>query len=292
MTDTPPVRLTFTIAGFSKCGTTTLSSALGQHPDVLLPTVKEPWFFSWDDYADNWSSYQEQFPDQSRYSAIGDDSTTYTAHQFARQTAERLHRHYPDLRVLIIARDPVDRIESAFRESHHSSHRYGVLTPFALSDALADSPGLVQDSRYWHCIAPYLEFFAAEQVRVVFLEDLVRDPAGTVAECLQFVGVDPTQQDLTVPHLNVGSAKFRDTRLVRALRRSPGSRSVLAKVPFERQEEWLRLTRLRVPSNEPLEWDAASRDVLRTQVLPDAREFLDSFGGGRTWARLESLCNG
>ncbi len=138
MTDTPPVRLTFTIAGFSKCGTTTLSSALGQHPDVLLPTVKEPWFFSWDDYADNWSSYQEQFPDQSRYSAIGDDSTTYTAHQFARQTAERLHRHYPDLRVLIIARDPVDRIESAFRESHHSSHRYGVLTPFALSDALAD----------------------------------------------------------------------------------------------------------------------------------------------------------
>lgn len=288
----PPVPLTFTIAGFSKCGTTTLSAVMGQHPDVLLPEVKEPWFFSWDDYADGWPTYAAQFPHADRYRAVGDDSTTYTAHQFTAQTAERLHRHYPELRVLVIARDPVDRIESAFRESHHSSHRYGVLTPFRFEDALEQSPGLVQDSRYWHCIAPYLDHFPADQVRVVFLEDLVRDPVTTVAECLAFVGVDPGRGDLAIPHLNEGSSKYRDTRLVRAMRSTPGTRSALARIPFDRQEKWLRSTRLRVPNDGPLQWDATSRQILRSQVLPDARQFLERFGEGRSWRRLESLCSG
>jgi hypothetical protein len=44
------VRIDFLVLGFGKCGTTTLCALLAQHPEIYIPALKEPRYFSADDF--------------------------------------------------------------------------------------------------------------------------------------------------------------------------------------------------------------------------------------------------
>ena len=286
-----PVGLTFTLAGFSKCGTTSLSAALARHPQVLMPARKEPWFFSHAVIPDAWPEYVEQFPDWQNYLAVGDDSTTYTAFQCVDVASRRLAEHYPDLRILLIARDPIDRIESSFREMQHSSHLFGEPSPRSLDEALETRPQLLADSCYEAASAPYRQLFAEDRIKVVFLEDLQKNEPGVLRHCLEFIGVDP---ELLPPRnentrLNSGQAKYRDSGLLWRMRLHPLTRRAVAWRGNQRQERFLRAAGLRRRAEQVIEWSSAAREMVRQQVLPDAEDFLSRYGPGRRWERLEAL---
>jgi len=287
----PPVGLTFTLAGFSKCGTTSLSAALQRHPRVLMPLEKEPWFFSHAVLPDAWPDYIAQFPNWPNYLAVGDDSTTYTAHQCVETAAQRMAELYPNLKVLLIARDPIDRIESSFREMQHSNHLYGLPSPATLDEALITQPQLLADSCYFACSQAYRELFAPDQVKVVFLEDLHRDETAVVNECLRFIGVDPNELPAvaTRTQLNSAHTKYRDTAALRWLRTARGFRRVVAWRGDDRQEQLLRGLRLRRPASAEIQWSETSRKEVQHRVAPDARRFLEYYDPTRHWPRLTQL---
>lgn len=288
----PAVGLTFALAGFSKCGTTTLSAALGEHPDVLLPEIKEPWFFSHAVLPDAWPEYEAQFPRWRDYAAVGDDSTTYTAYQCVEQASSRLAHFYPDLRVLLIARDPVDRIESAFREMQHSSHLFGLPSPSSLDEALDTQPQLLADSCFFAQSQPYRARFPTDHIKVVFLEDLRDSPRLVVQDCLTFLGVDPDAlPESTAPvRLNAGETKYRDSALLQRMRYHRLTRRAVAWRGNQNQERFFRAVGLRRRAR-PVAWTDAARQRVRQTVAPDAHEFLAMYSPGRVWPRLEQLCN-
>ena len=104
-------RFTFSIVGVQKAGTSTLQWMLNQHPQVSRPPRKEMGWFDVDDAA--W-----QAADQASYGvprrapehrAMGDATPRYLLWP---GTLDRMHAYDPDLRLIAIFRDPIDRLVS------------------------------------------------------------------------------------------------------------------------------------------------------------------------------------
>lgn len=102
----------FSIVGVQKAGTTTLAWALRQHPDVCRPPRKEVHFFDDEDY--DWESpdYARDYTAPrraTRHRMVGDATPTYL---FWPHALERMHAYQPDLPLIAIFRDPLERLFS------------------------------------------------------------------------------------------------------------------------------------------------------------------------------------
>ena len=273
-------RLDFVVPGFGKCGTTTFCALLAAHPHVFIPEVKELWFFNRADYREDWDYLSRAFRDALPGQCLGDASAgAYLSLGEGAATAQALARHYPDCRVLILARDPMERLVSSYREMHHSAHLYGLECPFSLEEALDALPMLLDDSLYWRCSAPYRAHFPAEQIRVLFFEDFLRDPAGAIREACRHIGVDPDPLQLPAQalHLNAGESKLADTRLLRLLRRYPPIGAWLRGMEEARRERLLSALWLRRPLGRP-GWTEPLRARVRERLREDAWQFLRHYG--------------
>ncbi len=205
----------FMILGTIKGGTTSLYSYLGQHPDVLFSTPKEPVFFEYE-YDRGLEYYQQTYFSALRHErAVGEARVT---HLFLPFIPDRILATLPDARLIVILRDPVKR---AF--SHWWMRRCQGAESLSFKDAVEDNlrrlatgqrfegevgaqqwvagfdpVGFLSKARiyvdagyYAEQLQNYYARFPREQIRVVFFEDLERDPEGMVRELWSFLGVDP-----------------------------------------------------------------------------------------------------
>jgi len=109
----------FLIVGGQRCGTTSLFKTLSQHPCVL-PAVYHKGVHYFDvayDKGFNW--YRGHFPTLRRAAAVraahgaaisGESSPYYMVHPLA---AQRIAADLPDVKLLVLLRDPVERAYSA-----------------------------------------------------------------------------------------------------------------------------------------------------------------------------------
>lgn len=178
------------VVGAQKAGTTWLFECLDEHPQVFVPRVKEVHFF--DRPEDSRFSqrhrgldwYFSQFPDEPAFKARGELTPDY---MFYPHVVDELYELNPAMRIIFMLRNPVDRAYSAYwmRRRHDAG-----LADFA---ALADpASNYVTRGFYARQIAPYLERFPREQVRIYIYEEAVRDPEPFVADLYAFLGVDPS----------------------------------------------------------------------------------------------------
>lgn len=285
------VGLTFFLIGMNKCGTTSLSALLRDHPDVLLPTVEEPWFFLRGTTEQDWREYETLFPRWRDYRAVGDDSTAYSSFGVMEQISSAIHDVAPQARIIFLLRDPIARMESAFREFLNSGVRYGVVPPLDFTEALLELPPIVEDSRYWPPIQRYREVFGADQVQVVYLEDLQADTAGQLGRVFDFIGVDPTRGPTgPIPQLNSADEKLQDSRLLRRARQNRHFGRHVAKVCGPDHEQMLRTLRLRRPAPTHIVWSEQARQIALDRVVPDIERLWQQYPRPHTgWPRFESL---
>lgn len=105
----------FFIVGAPKCGTMSLYRHLRQHPEIFMPTTKEPHFFGRDlpilphTCVRNASKYRELFADAGNAKRIGEASVWYL---YSKQASREIHEFNPSARILISLRNPVDMLYS------------------------------------------------------------------------------------------------------------------------------------------------------------------------------------
>lgn len=276
------VRINVFLAGFGKCGTTTLCALLGCHPGIFVPTAKETWFFCSDDYDSRLDELRMHYADSRPGQLLLDGTPEYSSFMSEDKSLSRILEHNSDARFIFIARDPKARIDSSFREMHNSSPLYGFSTPWVLSDALRQLPQMYRDAFYWERISGYREAVGDERILVLFLEDVARSQADELRRCFRFLGLDESPAD-SIPRLalNTGKQKLIDTRLLRWLRHHEPFGQLLARIPASRQDRWFYPLGLRRPFGESVRWDAEALAILREQVAPDARRFLEFYGKPR-----------
>ena len=175
------------VIGAAKCGTTSLHEYLDEHPEISMSQRKELDFFVPEKSGDrdlDW--YAAQFGDAP---VRGESSPSYTAHPFYSGAPERMAEVLPDVRLVYLVRDPIDRVVS------HYVHRSGTYPEMGTLEEALDHPDhgpwMVGLSRYWLQLERYLAQFPEEQILVVDNDDLRARRQETLARIFAFAGVDP-----------------------------------------------------------------------------------------------------
>ncbi|MEM9594986.1 MAG: sulfotransferase [Acidobacteriota bacterium] len=289
------VPVQFILAGFAKCGTTSLSALLGTHPDLYI-RQEENWHFA-GGLGGNPRYFSDFFARATPGQRLGLCGVTYGSQRDAATARDSILYHYPDIRLMFIARDPLARIESAYRENHHTWHRTAArLPPFDVSAALEQNPVLVEDCRYGARLAHYSERLRPDRIHVLFFEDLIRDPAAALRDCYRFLGVDVSVPvPSSPPRLNPGDAKLRDTEALRAMldvENDSHLAMALRVLSLEERDQLAVPLGLREPHPDELPgWDRDAQRRFAGAVEDDVRGFLEAHGRSLDlWPRFAELC--
>lgn len=274
------VKIDFVVPGFSKCGSTTLCALLDLHPDIYIPPIKEPWYFSREDFETQHAHYDGHYAAALENQLKGDGSVEYSGYLSEDIAAERIYQNNPTCRFLFIARDPKARIESSFREMHHSGVQFGLDAPYELSECLRTFPQMTQDTLYWKRISKFRDQFGDEAISVVFLEELIANQQATLEQCFRHLGVGADRfPGASGLNLNAGEAKLYDTRLLRRIRNTQVIGPQLAKIGPSRQDKLLAPLKLRKPfGRKSVNWDAGSLDCFQRDIAADSVSFLEFYG--------------
>lgn len=217
----------FLIIGGIRCGTMSMIEYLGDHPSVgTPPTGSELHFFDRHlDRGTNW--YRAWFPFRgSTEDTCGESSPSYLIES---GVPERVASLLPDVRLIVLLRDPVERAAS-----HFSLRRRGGFEPEeTLAAALEDEERRLQrDSHragrgeiidcyfeqgsYVKGLRRWSEHFEREQMLIVNSADMFADPAAVYDQTLSFLGLGPHRPDFVVhnstPRLTVEDETLTNLR--------------------------------------------------------------------------------
>ena len=209
-----PVKVpNFIIIGCQRCGTTSLYTYLAQHPQILTPIKKEMDFFSWHfDRGIDW--YLAHFPPMppGEQFLTGEASPSYFD---SREAPERLYRLFPEAKLIVLLRNPVDRAISQFYRLTDLNWE-GRSLDRVISDEIerlnqnpeyiiGEEPGnYLARGRYIEFIKNWRTFFPPEQLLILKSEDFYAGAATTVKQVLEFLDL-PEYQLSEYQNANPGS---------------------------------------------------------------------------------------
>lgn len=175
------------IIGAAKTGTTSLHHYLGQHPEIAMSEKKELRFFS---HEHVWSRgvpwYESQFAGVAK--VHGETSPAYSQYPRFPDVPRRIHDLVPDVKLIYLVRDPIERLVSHYTFSVAKGRERGTL-----DDAVrSPSSRYVDISRYYTQVSRYLPYFDRSRILIVSSEDLETRRVDTLREVFRFLGVDDT----------------------------------------------------------------------------------------------------
>lgn len=180
----PPRLPQFIIIGAIKAATTWVAHQLREHPALFLPKP-EPHYFS-TEYHRGPGWYGSQFATAAPEQRIGEKSADYLSHPRA---AGRMALKIPDVRLIAILRNPVERAYSdycmLFRRGTVSGdpERY-------LRTSNPEERRFLDNGLYAQHLGRYLDHFSREQICLLLHEDVSREPARVIAEVSNHIGIE------------------------------------------------------------------------------------------------------
>lgn len=189
---------TFLIIGSQKAGTSWLHNALAQHPEIVVSMPKELHFFNnRETYGRGLDWYAEHFVATDRTRAIGESTPSFNTIDMAEDQPnerrdlipQRIHDAIPDVKLILILRDPIERAVSAY----YHYLRKGKWPNWPSFSDVGDSLATISEGYYDVHLARWLEFFDPDQLQVLVYEEVFRDAASrasAIRRTLEHVGVD------------------------------------------------------------------------------------------------------
>jgi len=170
--------------GAQKAGTSWIYACLYEHPQIYAP-VKEIHFFSRER---NWQKgfvwYEKFFEDCPPGAKTGEFSTSYFCDP---HTPERISKRYPEVKLIVSLRNPIDRAYSNYINDIIAG-KLSPRTPF--DEALQRHPEYLEQGHYMRFLERYLRHFTREQILILIYEDSLRDPHNFIRSIYQFIEID------------------------------------------------------------------------------------------------------
>lgn len=209
----------FLIVGAQRGGTTSLYRSIAAHPAVTPPLFHKGVHYFDVDYGRGPSWYQGHFPVRTlarrRVSAVsprpitGESSGYYMHHPLA---PHRIAADLPDVKLLVMLRDPLERAYSAYRHEYARGfesepfERALELEPERLAgevERMRGDPSYVSFShrhhsyldrgRYAEQLSTLVELFGWRRILVLDSEDFFVEPERTYGRVLDFLGLPSWQ---------------------------------------------------------------------------------------------------
>ena len=225
------------VIGAAQCGTSALHYYLDLHPEIHMSNPKELNFFVTDldlpraPFAplpplrlsqwpvSNWTRgvdwYASQFPASVRIR--GESSVSYTL-PWCPAIAERMASVVPEAKLILLVRDPVERLVSQYLNYRALRHERRPLAEAVSGPANA----YVARSRYIANLRPFLERFPRANIHLDRQEELLERRRQTMRRIFAFLEVDEGFWSPSMERLrNTSRRKGRAYRLAERLERRP-----------------------------------------------------------------------
>lgn len=251
------------IVGAQKAGTTSLKNYLGEHPNISTHDQKEIGYFVVDEeyHAGIEKAYQKYFHDYREGSTLIAKNAMLYAHS---EGLKRLSRYNPQCKIVILLRNPIDRMYSAFlMEQFYGS----VKTDFTAMKEVIGGGG--RDTRDWRYeifvgMSLYINHlkdiyanFPKEQVKIFSFEDFKKDPLPYCKEVYEWLRVSSDFQPAThVVH--------NETKKAQSL-----TYSRLTNRFFDNNNPIKKLIKKVIPASANHKLGEAVRGINKTEKRPD-----------------------
>jgi sulfotransferase family protein len=226
------------VAGVTRAGTTSLFNYLADHPAIQRSTIKETRFFMDHNglkrlhrFEEGVKAYGNYFPDCPADAVRLEATPDYL---YRPAVASRIADSLPDVRVVVILREPIGRLISWRRYAIQN----GLLDPgTTLTDYIqkqfeAEASGAsgasgetlpqhmrsLQEGRYSQCLGAWVDAFGPSRLLVCNYRDLLDDPADVTRRICDSVGVDPGFYDSYTFDVHNASRRVRWPRVHAAYR--------------------------------------------------------------------------
>jgi hypothetical protein len=214
----------FLVIGAMRSGTTSLARWLRAHPQAFVPVTKELHFFDlhWDE-GPAW--YERHFAAAHPASTAGEATPNYLYH---RDVPDRIAEVLPDVRLVAVLRDPVDRAWS-----HYWMNVQKGRERLSFEDALAAEPerlaaeaapwrwAYVDRGHYVEQLRRYEERFGRDRMHVLLFDDMRADAAAAYGGVCRFLGIDDAEVPEEVGRPANAYRRVRSHRVARLGKRLP-----------------------------------------------------------------------
>ena len=209
--------------GAAKSATTTFFDILKKHEDIFVPKFKEPHFFNIDEnYLKGLDWYKKTyFKDINNESIIIDFTPTYLYYKLC---AERIFDSLgPNVKFVIILRNPVDRAYSHYNHSKRDGHEVS-----SFEDAIKleneriekfrDKNDFLSELRcsyisqglYFKMISAYLKYFDLNNFFIInFESEVVLNLDQTLLKLSKFLKLDLSNLDYEIHSNKSGKPKYK-----------------------------------------------------------------------------------
>ena len=262
----------FFAVGPPKAGTTSLYAHLKGHPQVFLPEVKEPNYFSTRPGI-SLEDYRRLYRNAEGFPAIGDMTPFYL---WDENTPRRIHAVSPGAKIIVILRDPIARAFSHYLMLRRTgtdpepSFEKALQRLERRDDRLWEySHEYVELGMYHGQVQRYLDVFGPKQVLTVLFDDLARNPRELFSQIAGHLGIDsePLEKgDIGEARNSFRTARFQSLYL--RLRDSRAKKFMMQHLP-ERVQNWLRESPVLYGKGNRPELDRASKKLLQEIYEPD-----------------------
>jgi hypothetical protein len=224
----------FFVAGHTKCGTTAMYAMLRRHPQIYMPSLKEPRWFASDlrfpgqpgpanRLPQSYEEYLELFAPAPPGTLAGEASPMYL---WSREAAANIAEVQPGARIIAILREPASFLHSLHNHwvLHHVEAERDLRAAISLEPARREGKQgphpsywpqalLYSDHvRYVEQLRRYEAVLPREQILVLIYDDYRRDNDATIRRVLRFLEVDD-EAPVHVMEANTTSKRLRARRL-------------------------------------------------------------------------------
>ncbi len=209
------MKLDFMVAGFRKCGTTSIYKVLSQHSQIYIPAVKEVDFFADErEYAKGYDWYVKRyFGDCPEEKLKGEVNPRLS--MLDKTVPKKIFENAgKDVKLIFSVRNPVESLYSLFKmralygrafpeeekelnleEKQNDMFDYFVRSNFVYEDGRyvanqeRTKERMIESGKYSGYINEYLKYFPKDQIRIILFEEYIKDPKVIYQDLFSFLGI-------------------------------------------------------------------------------------------------------
>ncbi len=193
------IKLDLLIIGAGRSGTTSIYKYLDNHPEVCFSSVKEVHYFSINDLYKRGVKYYQSFFNHYKDEKIRASADTYLLMDY--EAIERIVKYNPDIKILVMLRNPVERAYSSYNYSVNYGH-HQKLSSFSscigFEKNIENEPDIIKrnnnghlyGSLYYKHLQYWMNAFPKQSFLLLATSELKNNPSDFYSKITTFLDIE------------------------------------------------------------------------------------------------------